>query len=331
MSQNALNMKNIVLLAGGWTEVYPSLKSAKKVESILTSSNILTNFDFQSHGSDSLQLPNLNTLPQDSGVTIDSNQNIIDKIIHLDPANGLNELRDDILRIQPDIIVNLVHGYWGEDGYAQRFLDELKFPYTGPRFNDASISINKHIMRSICTKLNIPISSGGFYSEKKYREKAHCYPHIVKPLFGGSSYGVHVINSDEEKDQYKMSDQAIICEEFIEGPELCVVVKNGKCYGSMIIECEEQFYTIHAKNTDKKVKFLGSESYVDQGMVKAAQEYAVGLYNYLDGHGIARIDFKLSDKAYFIDYNSIPGMTLLPRILKFNNYSDSDFAKLLLE
>ncbi len=281
----------IVILAGGWTEISASIKSGKIIKNL-----ILNNYEVQV----------------------------------LDPANGLNKLKQDILDIKPIYIINLIHGYWGEDGYAQHFLDKLQIPYTGPKSYDATISINKHAMRQICEEVKIPIASGGLYMYENYKKHINYYPHLTKPIFGGSSYGIKIINTENEKNSNQY-EQYMLCEKYINGPELGVAVLNGKTLGSILIEHEEQIYTVEAKKTDKRVIFSSGEEYKDQNIVKEAKKYAEQLYNHIDGHGIARIDFKLCKKPYFIDYNSIPGMVLIPRILRNNGYSDSEFIKLLLD
>ncbi|WP_172619030.1 D-alanine--D-alanine ligase family protein [Candidatus Cytomitobacter indipagum] len=288
-------MKNIIILSGGWTEPFASLKSAKTVISLLKIKH--------------------------------SNAHIV----NLDPADGLLNLRKQILDISPDVIINLVHGYWGEDGYAQIFLDKLGFPYTGPSFQEAHTSMNKHIMHELCKELSVPIPKSGYVSESKYIEKVHCYPHIIKPIRGGSSYGIDVINNENEKINHAAKDPILIYEEIIDGPELCIAIKKGKCLGTILIDHDDQIYTVHAKNTDENVRFIDPKIYgVSDKMLEDAKSYASKLYNHVNGRGIARIDFKVTDKPYFIDYNSIPGMVLIPRILKLNGYSDEDMIDLLI-
>ncbi len=281
---------NIVILSGGWSESYASIKSAKVVQSLFAN----------------------------------------EKITCLDPVNGLNKLKSNILKINPKIIINLVHGYWGEDGYAQLFLDDLKIPYSGPKMNDAFLSMNKHMMRVICTEINIPIPQGNTYTNSQYQNTVDFYPHLTKPIFGGSSHGIKVINCEEEKTLNNSQEPTLLCEKLIVGPELGIAVLNGKVLGGVIIEHEEQIYTVNAKNTDDRVTFNDAKLFPDQALVEEAKTLAVKLYKRINGHGIARIDFKLSDKPYFIDYNSIPGMVLLPKILKYGGYSDEDFRNMLL-
>lgn len=290
-------MKKVVILAGGWTEAYASFKSAKIVSGLLK--NRYQNID----------------------------------IVELDPSDGLLKIKKDILNIMPNLIVNLVHGYWGEDGCAQIFLEQFNIPYTGPNFIEAHASINKHIMRETCKELQIPIANGGVVSAEKYVDSIIFYPHIVKPSRGGSSYGVAVINNHQDKINYTAQDPILVYEEMIAGPELCIAIKQGKFMGSMIVEHDDQIYTTEAKNTDRGVRFIDTKKYgIEDHILQNAKDYALTLYEHLKGRGLARIDFKVSNKThfYFIDYNSIPGMVLMPRILKLHGYSDDEILDAIL-
>ncbi|USO00501.1 MAG: hypothetical protein H6845_01610 [Alphaproteobacteria bacterium] len=293
-------LTKIAVLYGGWSEYEASIKSKNHIISLI------------------------NKYKHDN--TLFSNN--ID-ILELNPADGLTSLRSKLLEYQPELVVNLVHGYWGEDGYAQLFLDELKFPYTGPKHHDAFLSINKHVMKEICHEIGVPVMKGGAVELNTYLQQADHYPHIVKSIYGGSSHGIEVIHTEQEKLNYK-NNSTFLYEHFNKGVEVTHAVKNGKYIGGLIIKHPGEIYDTNSKKTGQGVEFLHLDTFPNQNLIEKSKKYAIDLYNKINGRGVARLDFTVSDECYFMDYNAIPGTVLLPVIMKMRGYTELDFLKLLL-
>src|ERR1035437_1534305 len=152
--------------------------------------------------------------------------------------NGIPTTMDKII-YKVDVIINALHGDYGEDGKVQQILEQWKIPYTGSGPFASAIGYNKFLTKQEFAKLGIntprhilfPAYQEDFdepksrYAEKKAREVWERLPPpwIVKPLTGGSSMGVHVcktfqslVDAFEEGINEKVS---ILVEEFIKGKE----------------------------------------------------------------------------------------------------------------
>ena len=56
---------------------------------------------------------------------------------------------------KPDIVLNLLHGRYGEDGYIQSILESEKIKYTHSGVKSSSIAIDKELSKKIFIKNNI--------------------------------------------------------------------------------------------------------------------------------------------------------------------------------
>ena len=56
---------------------------------------------------------------------------------------------------KPDVVLNLLHGRYGEDGYIQSILESEKIKYTHSGVKSSSIAIDKELSKKIFIKNNI--------------------------------------------------------------------------------------------------------------------------------------------------------------------------------
>ena len=66
-------------------------------------------------------------------------------------GNFVKELRS----FKPDLVFNLLHGRYGEDGYIQSILESEKIKYTHSGVLSSSLAIDKELSKKIFKKHNI--------------------------------------------------------------------------------------------------------------------------------------------------------------------------------
>ena len=98
------------------------------------------------------------------------------------------------------MIFNCLHGYFGEDGQIQSILNYLKIPYTHSGVLTSAILMNKIISKKLFQSLGI--RSPEFLSEYNINNKKLKFPLIIKPVNGGSSYGLIKVNNKESLIKY---------------------------------------------------------------------------------------------------------------------------------
>ena len=69
-----------------------------------------------------------------------------------------NNLQKNIIKFNPDVIFNALHGQFGEDGYIQTVLEKFKIPYTHSGVIPSAIAMDKEISKKlfIKNKINTP-------------------------------------------------------------------------------------------------------------------------------------------------------------------------------
>jgi D-alanine-D-alanine ligase len=152
-------------------------------------------------------------------------------------------------------------------------------------------------------------------------EKKLSYPVFVKPSKAGSSCGVSKAgNTDELKAALLKAaeiDSKILVEEYIKGREVeCAVYGGGstKVYATGIGEilAAADFYDFDAKynNPDSKTVI---DPDVPEDVVEKIRDDARAIFNAIDGYGLARVDFFVSDgnEIVFNEINTMPGFTAI--------------------
>ncbi len=131
-----------------------------------------------------------------------------------------------------------------------KLANELGFIFNSPELIEQSL--NKHLMKQIFIKNQIPCARGYFFHSKDEltteKLKAQEYPLIIKPLDSHSSRGVYRVNNfneilDHIDETISFSTtQEFLIEEFIDGPEYSIeaVTYSGK---TEIIQFTEKMIT----------------------------------------------------------------------------------------
>ena len=161
---------------------------------------------------------------------------------------------------KPDIIFNALHGQYGEDGYIQAILENIKIPYTHSGVLASAKAMDKEISKKIFIQNNILTPKFIKYSmDDPYREldikinKKFGYPVVIKPLNEGSSVNVYICNKQnlKQKLQKLQSYKQILIEEFIPGREIQAAILGKQKLGAIELKPKRQFYDYTAKYNSK--------------------------------------------------------------------------------
>src|SRR3989344_23265 len=139
---------------------------------------------------------------------------------------------------QMDVIVNALHGRYGEDGTVQRILDTVGVPYTASDSLASAVAFNKaltkHTLYGSDIKMapHIAVELDPNIEQKLLRIfRSFPFPAVVKPVADGSSVGVSVASTfDELLDEAEKAgtlSPKILIEEYIKGREATCGVVEG--------------------------------------------------------------------------------------------------------
>ncbi|OAA31205.1 D-alanyl-alanine synthetase A [Kosmotoga arenicorallina S304] len=219
-----------------------------------------------------------------------------------------------------DLAFIALHGKFGEDGKVQSLLDLLGIKYTGSNALTSAICFNKNITYRL---------TNGITSQPKHIKLSSCndaeisnwkhFPAIVKPNAEGSSIGIELIRDPKMLKSSLIkatrSYGEVLLEEFISGRELSISVleMNARPVVLPILEInpKRDFYDYEAKYTRGLTEFTVPAS-LSANQVRRLEELSCDIFSSLGCRHMIRIDGIFSeDEFYFLEVNTIPGLTEL--------------------
>ena len=264
------------------------------------------------------------------------NKKYFTKIVEPD-GNFVKKLR----LFRPNIVFNLLHGRYGEDGYIQSILESEKFNYTHSGVLSSSIAIDKELSKKIFIKNKILTPKYIKFQFKKNIvkrniikniEKKLKFPVVVKPINEGSSVNVYICNkSNFIKNLYKLKNYGeILIEKFIPGREIQVAILGKKKLGAIELRPKRKFYDYEAKyNPSAKTEHIIPVKISRKNYFKVTS-LALKAHNLLKCRGITRSDFRFyKNKFYLLEINTQPGMTSLSLVPEIANYKGIHFIQLI--
>ena len=251
-----------------------------------------------------------------------------DKWICLDKSdNEYNVFKDDFSVKFENKIVNfdvafiVVHGSPGEDGLLQSYFDVIGIPYTGCDSYTSAITFNKRDCISVLKKYNIPSAKSIHLSVDDDIDEEKIIKNIGIPCFvkankSGSSFGVFKVNYKKDllksiQGSFKI-DNEILIESFLDGVEVSVGVMNYKnnieVFGITQLITENDFFDYEAKYGGKSKEITPAN--ITEIQKKNVTKMSKRIYKKLGVKGFSRSEFIfVGDTPYFLELNSIPGLT----------------------
>jgi len=242
---------------------------------------------------------------------------------------------DKVKTIPVDVVFPVLHGPNGEDGTIQGLCALAGIPYVGCGVAASSVSMDKAINKIVARGLKIPQADFLIFGEDTLRENMKealkkvryklGYPCFVKPSCGGSSIGISKALNRKELAQaietaLKFSSRIVI-EKAIVGREVEVGVYdagiNAKVSVVGEIIADGDFYDYEAKYEKPASKTIVPAD-IPQDIVEKIQAYALLLYRAIDGRGLSRVDFFITEdgRIIFNEINTVPGFTSISMYTK---------------
>ena len=177
------------------------------------------------------------------------------------PVDMGHDFAEQIVKINPDIVFNGIHGTYGEDGCLPGLLEILGIKYTHSGVLPSSIGFNKQISLEIFAQHGIKTAEYKVISkEDKIEGDPMPRPYVIKPISEGSSLGIEIIFEEDDFDfskyQWKYGNKIII-QEYVKGREIQVAVLNNKAIGLLeVIPLKNRFYDYETKYQDGMAKHV---------------------------------------------------------------------------
>ncbi len=257
------------------------------------------------------------------------------------------DLAEALARLKPDVVLNVLHGVWGEDGCVQGILETLQLPYTHSGVLASALAMDKAKAKAVLAAAGVTVPGGGLFDRFDVARR-HVIepPYVVKPNAEGSSVGVFRVFEGANtpprevgEDSWTFGDEVMV-EPFIAGRELAVSV-FGEAAGPRAVTVTEivaasGFYDYEAKYGEG-----GSRHVVPADLPPHAFEKSLRLaeraHAALGCRGVTRSDLRyddLKDELVLLEVNTQPGMTptsLVPEQAAHEGMSYQDLVRWIVE
>lgn len=316
-----MSKKNLAVIAGGYS--HEKIVSLKSVETLL------------------------NHLDQEKYSLF---KVIIDEegwFVHLNDGTTINIDKSDFSfqnanseKVNFDFAFITIHGTPGEDGRLQAYLDLVNIPFSTPGYLASTVTSNKYVCNSF-------LSNNGFdcaesliirkdtrWDSESILEKIGL-PCFVKPVDGGSSFGVTKVTANIQFDDavrlaLQHGSESMV-ESFVNGTEVTcgVYMKEGRVEVLPVTEivAENDFFDFEAKYKGQSQEITPAR--LSEKVTAQVQRLTREAYLSLGLKGMSRIDFIIQDDVPFlIEVNTTPGLSeqsIIPQQVRHEGISLSDF------
>lgn len=220
-----------------------------------------------------------------------------------------------LTEIKPDVVLNCLHGRWGEDGCVQGLLEWMGIPYSHSGVLASALAMDKQRSKDVYRAHGLPVVESKICSKAEVMA-AHVMvpPYVVKPNSEGSSVGVYLVaeeNNGPPQLDASMPDYVMV-ETYVPGRELTTTVLGDRALTVTDI------LTTGWYDYDAKYKVGGSRHVVPADIpaeiFELCMDYALRAHKALGCRGVSRTDFRWDEARgaaglFLLETNTQPGMT----------------------
>ena len=256
-------------------------------------------------------------------------------VVEIDAGRNLYQQLTDA---SPDVVLNGLHGPFGEDGCVQGLLEVMGLPYTHSGVLSSALAMDKARSRVIYRQHGLDIAEGAVFArDDMAREHPMEPPYVIKPIADGSSYGVLIVDEDAKGPPAEVTDPKwnfgddVLVEEFIPGRELTVGVMGNRALVVTEITTLREYYDYTAKYTSGGSRHV-IPAELPADVTEATLEAALTAHDALGCRGVTRSDFRYDDKTgrlVILETNTQPGMTPTSLVPEQAAYCGFDFPELV--
>ena len=231
-----------------------------------------------------------------------------------------------------------LHGPGGEDGTMQGALEWLGVPYTGSGVLASALTMDKLKTKRVVVGAGYAAPDYAVLTSPADLQAALArigLPLMVKPASQGSSVGITKVNSAADLPrayaEARAVDPIVFAEAFITGEEYTVGVLHERGLPSIRIQPATEFYDYQAKYFRNDTQYHCPSGLAPEAEAEL-QAAALAAFQVTDCAGWGRVDFmrdRATDKFYFIEINTTPGMTDHSLVPMAARQSGIDFEELV--
>jgi len=239
--------------------------------------------------------------------------------------DNLEEFMPQVLKGErPGMVFNVSYGIQGQARYTHipSILEMVGVPYVGSGPLAHSLSLDKVVTKMMLRQHGLPTPEFVVLDSPGFAIPEMPYPLIVKPKNEAVSFGISIVNSDNELRQaaqliFDNFRQPVLVERYIDGREINVGL-IGNSPVEALPPCEIVFgeegpkvYRYEDK-TGRSGRHIGVQcpAQLSPELTAEAQRLAIEAFKVLNCYDCARVDMRLDAEGnlYILEINSLPSL-----------------------
>jgi D-alanine-D-alanine ligase len=260
------------------------------------------------------------------------------------PVDAQPDVAEVLARLKPDVVINGLHGRFGEDGTIQGVLEILRIPYTNSGVLASSLAMRKDLAKIVVAAAGVPVARGVTVSRFE-AAKRHVLPppYVLKPVDEGSSVGIVIIKDGRAHPPQEVAradwpcGDTLLAESFVAGRELtCAVIGDRVTDIIEIKTASGEFYDYDAKYA-KGGSFHVCPAELQPKIYQRIQELSLTAHQSIGCRGVSRSDFRYDDATdtlVWLEVNTQPGMTetsLVPELAAHMGLKFDELVRWMVE
>ena len=236
------------------------------------------------------------------------------------------------------IVFPALHGTFGEDGRLQKLMEDTKVHYCGSDAVASRLCMMKDQTKERARQLGIPVPEAIVFEGTQVPLADVVIDKlgtslVIKPADQGSSVG---LSFTEHRSALGVALSQIrsgnwLIERRVQGRELTVGLLNGEAMGIVEILSPEGKYDFTAKYTPGATEYRYPAE-LEPAIQTRIKKDSEALFAHCGCRDFARIDFLLEGTvAYFLEINTLPGLTATSLLPKSASCTGMDFETLARE
>lgn len=251
-------------------------------------------------------------------------------------------------KVKFDYAYIMQHGAPGENGLLQGYFEFMGIPHSGCSSFVSALAFDKYSCKSYLRDVDFVKLAPDAMIRKGMDVEAFAakaagnlgFPLFVKPTDGGSSFGITKVKKAEDLPtaiNYAFTEgPVVIVEKGISGREFtCAAYRDGddvKTLPVIEIITENEYFDYDAKYNGHSREVCPAE--IPETLSSLIQETTEKIYSYFGCAGLVRMDYiNAEDGLYFLEINTIPGMTsasLVPKMVRTAGMDMTSFLSVII-
>lgn len=261
-------------------------------------------------------------------------------VVEIDATRNLSQ---QLIDAAPDVVLNGLHGPFGEDGKVQGLFEVLEIPYSHSGVLASALAMDKIRSKTAFAAAGLDVAKDvAVTREDVARAHPLTPPYVVKPVNEGSSFGVLFVREGANGPAREVLQQSwqygddLMAEEYIPGRELTVAVMGDRALAVTEITTLREFYDFDAKYESGGSRHIVPAD-LPEHVTTAALEAALTAHQALGCRGVSRSDFRYDEakgRLVILETNNQPGMTptsLVPEQAAHVGMSYEDLVAWMIE